>query len=125
MIKVGLISLGCSKNLVDSEMILGALANSKFEIVNTVEDSDVIIVNTCGFIESAKEESISNILDVVKYGKKVVVTGCLVERYLNELKTSIPEVNLWIPIREYAHFAEKIESLFEEKVEVEELLTRA
>ena len=121
MIKVGLISLGCSKNLVDSEMILGALANSKFEIVNTIEDSDVIIVNTCGFIESAKEESISNILDVVKYGKKVVVTGCLVERYLEELKTSIPEVNLWIPIREYAHFAEKIESLFEEKVEVEEL----
>ena len=121
MIKVGLISLGCSKNLVDSEMILGALANSKFEIVNTIEDSDVIIVNTCGFIESAKEESISNILDVVKYGKKVVVTGCLVERYLEELKTSIPEVNLWIPIREYAHFAEKITSLFEEKVVVEEL----
>ena len=121
MIKVGLISLGCSKNLVDSEMILGALANSKFEIVNTIEDSDVIIVNTCGFIESAKEESISNILDVVKYGKKVVVTGCLVERYLEELKTSIPEINLWIPIREYAHFAEKIESLFAEKVLVEEL----
>ena len=121
MIKVGLISLGCSKNLVDSEMILGALANSKFEIVNTDEDSDVIIVNTCGFIESAKEESISNILDVVKYGKKAVVTGCLVERYLDELKESIPEVNLWIPIRDYAHFAEKIESLFEDKIEVEEL----
>ena len=121
MIKVGLISLGCSKNLVDSEMILGALANSKFEIVNTIEDSDVIIVNTCGFIESSKEESIANILDVVKYQKKVVVTGCLVERYLDELKESIPEVNLWIPIREYAHFAEKIESLFEEKIEVEEL----
>ena len=121
MIKVGLISLGCSKNLVDSEMILGALANSKFEIVNTIEDSDVIIVNTCGFIESSKEESIANILDVVKYQKKVVVTGCLVERYLDELKESIPEVNLWIPLREYAHFAEKIESLFEEKIEVEEL----
>ena len=121
MIKVGLISLGCSKNLVDSEMILGALANSKFEIVNTIEDSDVIIVNTCGFIESAKEESIQNILDVVKYGKKVVVTGCLVERYLDELKQSIPEVNLWIPIRDYIHFAEKIQSLFEEKVEVDEL----
>ena len=121
MIKVGLISLGCSKNLVDSEMILGALANSKFEIVNTIEDSDVIIVNTCGFIESSKEESIANILDVIKYGKKVVVTGCLVERYLDELKTSIPEVNLWIPLRDYAHFAERIESLFENKVEVENL----
>ena len=121
MIKVGLISLGCSKNLVDSEMILGALANSKFEIVNTIEESDVIIVNTCGFIESAKEESIANILDVCKTNKKVVVTGCLVERYLEELKNSIPEVALWIPLREYAHFAEKIESLFEEKIEVEEL----
>ena len=121
MIKVGLISLGCSKNLVDSEMILGALANSKFEVVNTIEDSDVIIVNTCGFIESSKEESIANILDVIKYGKKVVVTGCLVERYLDELKASIPEVNLWIPLRDYAHFAERIESLFENKIEVEQL----
>ena len=121
MIKVGLISLGCSKNLVDSEMILGALANSNFEVVNTIQDSDVIIVNTCGFIESSKEESIANILDVVKYGKKVVVTGCLVERYLDELKASIPEVNLWIPLRDYAHFAERIESLFDNKVEVDAL----
>ena len=102
-------------------MILGALANSKFEVVNTIEDSDVIIVNTCGFIESSKEESIANILDVIKYGKKVVVTGCLVERYLDELKASIPEVNLWIPLRDYAHFAERIESLFENKIEVEQL----
>ena len=121
MIKVGLISLGCSKNLVDSEMILGALANSKFEVANTIQDSDIIIVNTCGFIESSKEESIANILDVVKYGKKVVVTGCLVERYLDELKSSIPEVNLWIPLRDYAHFAERIESLFDNKVEVDAL----
>ena len=121
MIKVGLISLGCSKNLVDSEMILGALANSNFQVVNTIQDSDVIIVNTCGFIESSKEESIANILDVVKYGKKVVVTGCLVERYLDELKASIPEVNLWIPLRDYAHFAERIESLFDNKVEVDAL----
>lgn len=121
MIKVGLISLGCSKNLVDSEIILGALANSKFEVVNTIEDSDVIIVNTCGFIESSKEESIANILDVVKYGKKVVVTGCLVERYLDELKTSIPEVDLWLPIREYAHFSEKIGSLFAKTTKVKAL----
>lgn len=121
MIKVGLISLGCAKNLVDSEMILGALANSKFEIVNTIENSDVIVVNTCGFIEASKEESIENILDVCKYGKKVVVTGCLVERYLDELKASIPEVNLWIPIRDYPHFAELVESLFEDKQKVQPL----
>ena len=121
MFKVGLISLGCAKNLVDSEMILGALANSKFEIVNTIKDSDVIIVNTCGFIEASKEESIENILDVCKYGKKVVVTGCLVERYLDELKASIPEVDLWIPIREYSHFSELIEKMLENKQEVEPL----
>ena len=121
MIKVGLISLGCSKNLVDSEMILGALANSNFQVVNTIEDSDVIIVNTCGFIESSKEESIANILDVIKYKKKVVVTGCLVERYLDELKSSIPEVDLWIPLRKYASFASKIESLFEKDIKVEDL----
>lgn len=121
MFKVGLISLGCAKNLVDSEMILGALANSKFEIVNTIQESDVIIVNTCGFIEASKEESIENILDVCKYGKKVVVTGCLVERYLDELKASIPEVDLWIPIREYSHFSELIEKMLENKQEIEPL----
>lgn len=111
MIKVGLISLGCAKNLVDSEIILGLLHNSNFKCVNTIEESDVIIVNTCGFIEAAKQESIENILDVVKYGKKVVVTGCLAERYLDELKKAIPEVDLWIPIRDYSHFNEKIEQL--------------
>lgn len=111
MIKVGLISLGCSKNLVDSEIILGMLNASKFKCVNTIEESDVIIVNTCGFIEDAKAESIENILDVIKYGKKVVVTGCLVERYLEELKQSIPEVDLWVPIREYSHLNEKLEQL--------------
>jgi len=118
MTKVGLISLGCAKNLVDSEMILGMLNQSKFEIVNTVEDSDVIIVNTCGFIEDSKKESIENILDVCKYGKKVVVVGCLVERYLNELKESIPEVDLWVPIREYSKLNEKLESLLLSKVQV-------
>ncbi|MCF0118067.1 MAG: 30S ribosomal protein S12 methylthiotransferase RimO [Bacilli bacterium] len=102
MYKVGLISLGCAKNLVDSEMILGMLNASNFEIVNSIEESDVVIVNTCGFIDASKKESIENILDVVKYeNKKVVVTGCLVERYLDELKESIPEVDLWVPIREY------------------------
>ena len=121
MYKVGLISLGCAKNLVDSEMILGMLQSSKFEIVNTIEDSDIIIVNTCGFIEASKKESIENILDVVKYGKKVVVTGCMVERYKEELKESIPEVDLWISIKEYPKFNELLESILDEKVEVEKL----
>lgn len=117
MIKVGLISLGCAKNLVDSEMILGMLNASKFQCVNTIEDSDVVIINTCGFIEASKQESIQEILDVITYGKKVVVTGCLVERYKEELKQSIPEVDLWVTIREYS----KINELLEKLLNVEEI----
>ena len=113
MYKVGLISLGCAKNLVDSEMILGMLDASNFTCVNTIEDSDVVIINTCGFIEASKQESIEDILDVVKYGKKTVVVGCLVERYLEELKESIPEVDLWVPIREYSSLNEKLMGLLQ------------
>lgn len=113
MIKVGLISLGCAKNLVDSEIILGMLDASKFKCVNTIEESDVVIINTCGFIEASKQESIENILDVINYHKKVVVTGCLTERYLEDLKQSIPEVDLWVPIREYSKLNEKLEQLLE------------
>lgn len=115
--KVGIISLGCAKNLVDSEMILGMLSKSNFTVVNTIEESDVIIVNTCGFIEAAKQESIENILDVCKYGKKVVVTGCLVQRYLDELKESIPEVDLWIPIRDYPQFNQKLMEILDENIQ--------
>ena len=121
MIKVGLISLGCAKNLVDSEIILGMLDASKFECVNTIEESDVIIINTCGFIEASKQESIENILDIVRLNevnkqesiepKKLVVNGCLVERYKEELKQSIPEVDLWISIKEYPKFNEKLEQI--------------
>ncbi len=121
MYKVGLISLGCAKNLVDSEMILGMLKNSNFEIVNTIEESDIIIVNTCGFIEASKKESIENILDVISYGKKVVVTGCMVERYKEELKESIPEVDLWVSLKDYPHFNEMLEELLDKEVEVDKL----
>lgn len=114
-IKVGLISLGCAKNQVDSEQILGMLSDSGFEIVSSPSLADVIIVNTCGFITSSKEESIDTILEMTKYKKKLVVVGCLVERYLDELKEEIPEVDLFIPIREYHLLKEKINSLFEDK----------
>ncbi len=114
-IKVGLVSLGCAKNQVDSEQILGMLKDSGFEIVSSPSFSDVIIVNTCGFITSSKEESIDTILEMTKYKKKLVVVGCLVERYLDELKKEIPEVDLFVPIREYHLLKEKISSLFENK----------
>ena len=104
MKNVGLISLGCSKNLVDSENILGLLSKDHFNIVSKYEDADIIIINTCGFIESSKKESIDTIFDALKYGKKVVVTGCLVERYYHELRHEMPEVDLFIPIRDYYRF---------------------
>ena len=105
--KVGVVSLGCMKNLVDSENILGLFDRNGYEITNDPRDADVILINTCGFIESSKKESIENILEMLEYGKKVVVTGCLAERYLEDLKKEIPEVDLYIPIREYSHFNEK------------------
>ena len=104
MKKVGLVSLGCHKNLVDSENILGLFDRNGYEITNDPANSDVIVINTCGFIESSKKESIENILEMLNYGKKVVVTGCLAERYLEDLKKEIPEVDVYIPIREYKNF---------------------
>ena len=114
MKKVCLISLGCAKNLVDSENILGLLSFDKYQLVPTTEEADYIFINTCGFIEPSKKESINTILDACATGKKVIVTGCLVERYLDDLKKEIPEVALWIPIRDYYRFNELIQELDEE-----------
>ena len=111
MKKVGLVSLGCSKNLVDSENILGLFDRNGYEITNDPKDADIIVVNTCGFIEPSKKESIENILEMVSYHKKVVVTGCLAERYYEELKKEIPEVDLYIPIRDYEKFNKLLYSL--------------
>lgn len=104
MKKVALISLGCAKNLVDSENILGLLLKNHYEIINNKDEADILIINTCGFIESSKKESIDTILDNINKKQKVVVTGCLVNRYKDELAKEIPEVDLWIPIREYKNF---------------------
>ena len=113
MRKVALISLGCSKNLVDSENILGLLHYDKFELVSNPHEADVIVINTCGFITPSKQESIDTIFDMISLNKKVVVTGCLVERYIGELKDLIPEVDLFIPISDYYRFNELLSSLFD------------
>lgn len=96
--KIGMISLGCPKNQVDAEVMLSKLSEGGFDIVNDPAEADLIIVNTCGFIESAKRESIENILDMISYkedfpAKKVLVTGCLAERYRSEIFEEIPEVD--------------------------------
>lgn len=113
MKKVALISLGCPKNLVDSENILGLLIKNHYQIVTNKDEADIIIINTCGFIESSKKESIEVILDNINKSQKVVVTGCLVNRYVEELKKEIPEVDLWIPIRDYPRFTTLLASIGE------------
>lgn len=101
--KVGMISLGCPKNQVDGEIMLEKLNNSGFVIAESIEDSDVMIINTCGFIEDAKREAIETILEVAEYKtagliSAIVVTGCLAERYQEEILREIPEVDSVIGI---------------------------
>src|SRR5437763_13708560 len=96
-LKVGFVSLGCPKNLVDSEVMMGMLAQAGAELVPRAEDADVIVVNTCSFIESAQQESVNTILEMARHKngatKKLVVAGCLVERFRDEIRKNIPEVD--------------------------------
>ncbi|HNC42901.1 MAG TPA: 30S ribosomal protein S12 methylthiotransferase RimO [Acidobacteriota bacterium] len=96
--KVGFISLGCPKNLVDSEVMMGLLAQQGHILTQEADEADVLVVNTCGFIEAAKQESINTILEMATLkeqaqGRKLIVTGCLVERYRNDLLQEIPEID--------------------------------
>jgi len=117
---VGFISLGCSKNLVDTEILIGIFKNKKYNIVNDESKADIIVINTCGFIESAKEEAINTILEMAEYKKKrckvLIVMGCLVERYKEDLEKAIPEVDLFIKFSEYDSMCGQIEELLEEKI---------
>jgi ribosomal protein S12 methylthiotransferase len=108
---VGIISLGCAKNRVDSEEVLSYFARNGFQIVSDSAQADILVVNTCGFIEAAKKEAIDTIFDTLKYKKVTVVIGCLVERYYEELKKEIPEVDLFVPIRDYPRFGEMLSSV--------------
>ncbi|MDE6156406.1 MAG: MiaB/RimO family radical SAM methylthiotransferase, partial [Eubacterium sp.] len=101
--KIGMISLGCPKNQVDGEIMLEKLNRSGFEIAQSIEESDLMIINTCGFIEDAKREAIETILEVAEYKtagliSAIVVTGCLAERYQEEILKEIPEVDSVIGI---------------------------
>lgn len=116
--KVGLVSLGCAKNLVDSEAILALMKNNDFEIVSSPSEADVIIINTCGFIESSKQESINTILEMASYNALLVVTGCLVQRYKEELEKELPEVDLFVPIRDY----DKLGELISEKMKIKKMV---
>ena len=103
--KVGMVSLGCDKNRVDSELILGSI-NKFYEITNNPKDAEIIIINTCGFIESAKQESIDTILEMAEYKnthkcKMIIATGCLTQRYGDELLELIPEIDILMGVNDY------------------------
>ena len=107
--KASLITLGCNKNQVDSEMIISYIASRGFEIIDDLNESEVIIINTCGFINSAKEEAINVILNTIDYKtcgicKHLIVTGCLAKRYKKEIYSEFPEVDLVIGVDEYSNF---------------------
>ena len=106
--KFGFISLGCVKNRVDTERIMGIIRDSKYEIVSNPKEADCIIINTCGFIEPAKEEAIQTILEIASLKEenlqKLIVTGCLVERYYEDLILELPEVDLFVRIQDYSKF---------------------
>jgi len=109
--KVSFISLGCSKNLCDTEVMLHNLYEAGFEVTFDTEEAEIVIVNTCGFIESAKTEAIENILDVVelkKWGKckHIIATGCLVERYRDEVMKEMPEVEALVGVGSLCDIAE-------------------
>lgn len=113
-LKVSLVSLGCPKNLVDAEVMLGHLPAQRFEIIVDESQADIIIVNTCSFINDAKEESIDTILEVADYKEKgacrmLIVSGCLPQRYQEDLQQQLPEVDLFLGISEGARIVELID----------------
>lgn len=110
--KVGMVSLGCDKNRVDSEIILGTMSK-EYEITNNPKEADIIIVNTCGFIEKAKQESIDTILEMAKYKedyncKLLIATGCLTQRYGKELTELMPEIDIMLGVNDYKKIDEHI-----------------
>ena len=117
--RIGLISLGCSKNLVDSEMILGLAKSSGHSIVGDIQQADILFINTCGFIQSAKQEAIATIFDVLKTKKasaEVFVVGCLAQRYLADLEKDIPEVAKFIKIDDYHRLGEIINTYYQKPI---------
>lgn len=119
MIKVGFVSLGCAKNLVDSENIIGLFDDPFFAYESDLRRCDAIVINTCGFILSAKEEAIDTILEIAEYKedrlKKLIVTGCFVQRYFEDCLKEFPEVDLFVKIEDYRLLPEMLSKLFDHR----------
>ena len=120
---VGFVSLGCSKNLIDTEVTVGLFKDHHYAIVNDPAKADIIVVNTCGFIDSAKEEAINTILEMAEYKKKrcryLIAMGCLVQRYYDDLKKSLPEVDLFIKLENYDKLWQSIEDMIKMNVQIQ------
>lgn len=116
--KIGFISLGCAKNLTDTETMLGILTEDGFEISADALESDIIVINTCAFIDSAKEESINTILDMAELKKEkcelLIVTGCLAQRYKDEILSELPEVDIILGTNDYPSIANVIKSYYKD-----------
>ncbi len=117
---VGFVSLGCSKNLIDTEATIGMFRKNNFRIVNDESKAEIIVINTCGFIDSAKEEAINTILEMAEYKnnrcKYIIVMGCLVQRYYDDLIKALPEVDLFLKLDEYDKMWDKIDDLIKRNV---------
>lgn len=117
--KLLFISLGCDKNLVDSEMMMGLLHDRGYEFTDNEEEADIIVVNTCGFINDAKEESINTILEMAKYKEKnlkaLIAAGCLVERYKNEILQELPEIDAIVGTTAFDKICDVVDGVLEDK----------
>jgi len=117
--KIGMVSLGCAKNLVDAEIMLGGAAKDNFDLTREPDEADVLVINTCGFIDQAKEESIDTILEMhqrrlsARPAQKIIVSGCLAQRYHEELKREIPEVDAFIGLDQIAEFPRIVREVLE------------
>ena len=117
-IRLGMISLGCAKNLVDSEHMLAQLQEAGITIVDDVADADVAVVNTCGFIESAKQEAINTILETAQLKqtgslKALIVTGCLVQRYPEEITEELPEIDAVLGTGSYTDIVDAVRAVMQ------------
>ena len=117
MKKIALINHGCAKNLVDSELMLGLLAEKGYEITLNEDEADAVIINTCSFIHDAEKESVQSILQVVDSGKKVIVTGCLPQKHKAELKKAIPEVCAMVGTTDFKEIVSVVEKVLDEQTD--------
>ena len=111
MKKIALVSHGCAKNLIDSELIFGLLSQKGYDISLDDTNADIVIVNTCSFICDAERESVQTILELIESGKKVIVAGCLAQKHADELKTAIPEISAVVGTSDFTEICEVIDNI--------------